>query len=351
MTVLVTGGTGFVLSNFVKHLLDTKPETTIVVLDIAPFEDIVTQFLDVASNRLIPVQGDVRDRAVLERIRSEYSVTHVVHAATVTHFPKWERQKPVRYVDVNIMGTVNMLEWARTVDGLERFMYVSSGGVYGSPTPWSPEEVQPETGPFDPPELYAVTKYAAELIVRRYGQIFELDTCRVRFSDVFGPMERPTPGRAKMSMPYHMVRSVVESRPLRVTSPSLKAGGDFLSAEDIAPALAEVLYAKSLCHGAYNIAFGSHTTALEMFDKFKSVAPSFTYEESEAERADIAMDPSKRLARWNAYAIERMKSEFGWKPRSLTEQLAGYLKWVMEDPQMRCPELSASPSLTVGGSA
>jgi dTDP-glucose 4,6-dehydratase len=347
MTVLVTGGTGFVLSNFVKHLLDTELEATIVVLDIAPFKGVVAQFLDVQGDRLIAVQGDVRDRAVLDRISSEHRITHVVHAAALTHLPEWECARPTRYVDVNVIGTVNMLEWARTVDSLKRFMYVSSGGVYGSPTKWSPEDVQPETGPFDPPELYAVTKYTAELIVRRYGQIFELDTGRVRFADVFGPMERPTPGRAKMSAPFHMVRSVIEDRPLRVSPGTLEAGGDFLSAEDIAPALKQVLFADSLRHGAYNIAFGSYTMALELFNAFETVAPDFEYEESKAGLADVAMDPTKRLARWNAYSIERMTSEFEWRPRPLSEQLASYYEWVMEDPQVRCPELPASPSLGV----
>jgi nucleoside-diphosphate-sugar epimerase len=347
MSVLVTGGTGFALSNFVRHLLDTEPDTTIVVLDIAPFEGVVTQFLDIENERLVPVQGDVRDRAVLEGIASEHHITHIVHAATLTHLPEWERHRPARYVDVNVMGTVNMLEWARTVDSLKRFVYVSSGGVYGSPTKWSPEDVQPETGPFDPPELYAVTKYTAELIVRRYGQIFELDTGRVRFADVFGPMERPTPGRAKMSAPFHMVRSVIEDRALQVSPGTLQAGGDFLSAEDIASALKQVLLADSLRHDAYNIAFGSYTMAPELFNTFETVAPGFKYEESEAAHADVTMDPTKRLARWNAYSIERITSEFEWRPRPLSEQLASYYEWVMEDPQVRCPELPPSPSLGV----
>ena len=83
-------------------------------------------------------EGDVRDRALLETLGQSNAFTHVLHAAAVTIDPGWEIAKPTWYIDVNIMGTVNVVDWARRLPELRRFVYVSSGAVYGLPTPASP---------------------------------------------------------------------------------------------------------------------------------------------------------------------------------------------------------------------
>lgn len=340
MTVLVTGGTGFVMSNVIKHLLETDPKATVVILDLTPVEGIVKSFFAPVADRVVGVQGDVRDQNLLQELCDEWSFTHVVHAAMVAGFPSWEYKEPVKFIDVNIMGTVNVIERARTLENMQQFMYVSSGGVYGDATPDSPRGPQPETGPFNPPELYAISKLTSEHIVRRYGELFELSTPRVRLSGVFGPMERPTPGRVTMSMPYHMVRSVIEKRPFRTTSETLKAGGDFLSAADIAPAMSAIIRAKEHQYNVYNIAFGTFTTVPEVLKAFKTAVPAFEYEivESDA-HADVVMDPTQRYARWNAYSIERISREFDWQPRPLVEEFSSYYNWVMENPEVHCPPL------------
>jgi len=347
MTVLITGGTGFVMSNVVKHLLQTDAEATAILLDLAPFEGLVADFLSPVKERIISFQGDIRHRELLNQISADWPITHVVHAAMIAHVPRWERESPAKFIDVNVMGTVNMLEWARQLDGLRRFLYVSSGDVYGEPQPGTTESPHHETGTLDQPELYAISKYASEQIVRRYGELFGLDTCRVRFSGVFGPMERPTPGRAIMAMPYHMVRSMIEQRPLRLTAETLEAGADFISAEDIGYALPALLRPGVHRHDVYNVAYGQFTPVPEVLDAFKSVVPHFEYELVEPDRADVIRDPTRRLARWNAYSIERISSEFGWTPRPIAKQLAGYYEWVMADPAQRCPPLPAKETLHI----
>lgn len=341
ITVIVTGGLGFILSNFVKSLLESDKDAAAVILDVGPSDTLTTDFFYSVRDRLKVVNGDIRDRSILKRIASENNITHIVHAAVITHYDKWEREKPADFIDVNIMGTVNMLEWSRSLSNLRRFLYISSGGVYGSPTKLSTTSPQPETGPFNPPELYAISKYCSELIVRRYGELFGIDTCRVRFADVFGPMERPTPGRATMQMPYYMVRSVVEERPLRVTASTLEAGGDYLSAEDVACALLMILKSETLNYDVYNIAFGVYTKVVDIFNAFKETAPSFSYTVVGEGQADVILNPANRLARYNAYSIDRISSEFSWKPRPLIEQFASYFAWVMRDPSVRCPMLNS----------
>ena len=347
MTVLITGGTGFVMSNIVKHLLESNPAARVVILDLGPVKGVVADFFEPVQERLTSYQGDIRDTALLNRISEEWPITHIVHAAMVAHFPQWELETPAKFIEVNTMGTVNVLEWARQLENLQRFLYVSSGGVYGDPTPESSTGPQPEDGPFNPPELYAISKFTAEQIVRRYGELFEMDTRRVRFSGVFGPMERYTPGRVTMAMPYYMVRSVIEQRPFRLTAETLEAGGDFLSAEDIAFAMLSIILANQPQYDVYNIAYGTFTMVPEVLEAFKRVVPSFEYEVVEPVQADVIMDPNQRLARWNAYLIDRISSEFGWQPRALAEQLDSYYEWVMIDPEIRCPQITKPSSLLV----
>ena len=137
-------------------------------------------------------------------------------------------------------------------------------------------------------------------------------------------MDRPTPGRALMAMPYHMIRAVIENRPLRITDGTLKAGADFISSEDIGSILPRLLVSSKLSHDIYNVAYGQFTLVPEVFQSFKSIVPEFDYEVVIPEFADIIRDPSRRLARWNAYDIERLSTEFDWKPRPIAEQLASY---------------------------
>ena len=339
MRVLVTGGAGFVMSNVVRALLAADGEARAVVLDLGAYDDALAGFFSPFERRIDWVRGDIRDEAILERAFSLGKVTHVVHGATLTHYDVWEREDPGRFIDVNVMGTVRVLDHARRSADLERFVYVSSGGVYGSALPESPTGPQPETGPFNPPEMYSISKFAAEQVSRRYGELFGLDVVRVRFSGVFGPMERPTGGRVLMSAPYRMVRAYLEGRPIRVTRGTLGAGGDFLSSEEVGAALAALLRSPRCSHDTYNIAAGYFQGMTEVLDAFRTAAPEFKFEVTDEARAEVAMDPDERLARWNAYAIDRICGDVGWSPRPLAEQMVRYLRWVEADPDCRCPRL------------
>jgi nucleoside-diphosphate-sugar epimerase len=334
--ILVTGGTGFVLSNMVAALLATWPDTQIAVLDLAVGDLLAREFFGAAGERVRTYEGDVRDPETLRSIGRDLALSHVVHGAAVTHDVERERTDPTCYIDVNLGGTVKLLEWLRTLRGLRRFVYIGTGGVYGSPQPGSPTALQPEAGPFDPPELYAVSKYAAELVVRRYATLFDLPACRVRLSDVFGPMERPTGARRRMSLPYRMMRALIEGRPLRITARTLDAGGDYLSAEDAAGALRAILDSGSLPYDLFNVAAGEWRSVSEIFAAFAAVAPGFRQQIVAPDAAEVDMDPANRLARYNAYAVSRI-GELGWRPRRLEEQFRTYLDWVMEEPDARCP--------------
>lgn len=337
---LVTGGSGFVGSNVVVHLLARDEDARVVVLDRA-IDDLAASCFEEFGQRVRVHLGDITDPDVFRAVAAD--VTGVVHCATVAHVPRWELVDPAQFVHVNIVGTTNVLEWARHHPSLRRFLYVSSGGVYGEPTALSPRGPQPESGPFNPPELYAISKYASELVCRRYAELFGLDLRIVRLSWVFGPMERTTSGRALMSPPYSIARAILDDRPVRVTRRTLEAVGDFLSAEDAAVTIGALLASHEPRASTYNIAAGRLTTFRELFTAAADAHSKARYVvvADDDPAADLDHDPELRRARWNAYDTSRVRAEFGWSPRPLVEQLASYLAWVLADPARRCPAVPA----------
>jgi nucleoside-diphosphate-sugar epimerase len=229
-------------------------------------------------------------------------------------------------VDVNVTGTVNAIEWARRLPQVRRIVHVSTGAVYGEPPAEQSSEPQPEDGPFNPTEMYGLSKLAGEQFARRYAELFGLDLRVVRLSGVFGPMERPTPARDVMSPPHAIAEAITSGRALRVTARSLEAGGDFISSEDVADAIVRLVSADTPHHHVYNLAYGRFTALTEVFAAARSAAGGLEVVVS-PDDADIDMNPANRLGAWNAYDISRAQGDLGWNPRSLEAQMQSYLAW------------------------
>jgi nucleoside-diphosphate-sugar epimerase len=139
-----------------------------------------------------------------------------------------------------------------------------------------------------------------------------------------------------MSLPHAVAHAVAHDRPLRLTRRSLDAGGDFVSAPDLADAAVRLLEASGPRHFAYNVAGGRFTTVRELLALATQTAPGLRCELAEAADASaVDLDPTDRLARFNAYSIERIAADCGWRPRPLAEQLHAYLRWVADDPRAR----------------
>lgn len=125
----MTGGMGFVMSNLARHWLERYPERECVVLDTAPPDAVTDRFFGSLGDRLRYVEGDVRNTS--DWPVDPEGITHVVHGATITSPAQPEVQAARWFVDVNVMGTLAVLEWAQGLPALRRLIYVSSGSVYG----------------------------------------------------------------------------------------------------------------------------------------------------------------------------------------------------------------------------
>ena len=170
-----------------------------------------------------------------------HGITAVVHGATVTPISRGsdreakrqpEAEIPAGIVDVNLMGTVRMLEWARGRPGVKRFVYVSSGSVYRHHGPdWSGEPL-PEDGYVAPLTLYGISKFAAEMVVNRYADLFGLSAISVRLSSVYGPMDRVTGSRNFRHVPNRVAHMALAGETIRPNS--LEPLGDYVLSTDVA---------------------------------------------------------------------------------------------------------------------
>lgn len=326
--ILLTGGNGLVGANLSRRLLESEPDSELIVVDREAPGPLVIALLGERRSRVTFLQGNINDPAALDGLEPD-RVRLVIHAAMIAHVPEWEHTRPRDYVATNILGTANVLEWARTQTGLERVVYVSTGGVYGEQAPESSEAPQSEDGPLAPPELYAISKHASEQIVRRYGELFGLDVRRVRLSGVFGPLERRTISRTIMSPVHTVLQAGVLGQPVRVTPRTLLSVGDHISATDVADGLAALVRTPSPAHDVYNLAHGELTTFTELIALAEQAgAPVDLRVVDDPAEAELDLDPANRRARWNAYDITRARADLGYTPRPLVEQLRHYVSWL-----------------------
>ena len=347
MRLLVTGGTGFVMSVLVRKVLDAEPTARVTILGSAMDAAAVRYFAPVAD-RLDLVVGDVTQPNAWRSALSN-EITHVVHGATITPISRGtvaeaqrepEAENPARIVEVNTMGTVAILEWARTLPRLQRFLYVSSGGVYRNDGPDRAGEPLPEDGYLMPRKLYGISKLASELITDRYAELFRFSAASVRPASVFGTMDRVTASRSYRHVPNRLAHMALDGVP-RVRMNTLDAVGDYIHSEDVAAAIITLLRAPALKYGSYNIGSGRTVTTGDLIRWIAEKIPGFQAEISPPEQADIVQDASLKSGMWGAYDISRITAETGWRPRPVRERLHEYLDWIVAE---RCSSPPQEPS-------
>ncbi|MEZ5778621.1 MAG: NAD(P)-dependent oxidoreductase [Paracoccaceae bacterium] len=336
MTLLITGGGGFVMSNLARLWPEPHKGDDVVVLDSGPLDSALERFFAPVADRLHYVRASVLDHAALDRIADVHNITHIVHGATVTLFAPEapdggavsnpETDVPAAVIEVNVMGTVTVLDWARGLPNLKRLINVSSGAVYNDYGP-EPAGPMPEDGWVDPPEFYGISKRACEMIGQRYAQLFGMSVASCRLSGVYGPMDRTRPSRAHYCAPYVALHRALEGKPVRINAP--EAVGDHIHAGDVAHAIMALLDKEGpLEHPVYNIALGQSVTVRRLLEEVARVVPRATWQIADRTECDIVSDDMFKGGRWGAYDISRISDETGWRPRPLGEALADYAGFI-----------------------
>ncbi len=262
---LVTGGAGFIGSNIAEALV--KRGAQVVVLDnlSTGFEKNIAHL----RNEITFVKGDIRDA---ETVREALAgVEYVFHEAALASVPR-SIEDPVLVTDVNVRGTIVMLEESRRA-GVKRFVYAASSSAYGD------TETLPKIETMAPKPLspYAASKLMGEYYCAVYAHVYGLSTLSLRYFNIFGPRQDP-------KSQYSAVIPIFVSHLLAGTPPTVFGDGeqsrDFTYVENVV----EANIAASHCEGArgqtVNIACGGHYTLNELYAQMQriigsSVAPRY----------------------------------------------------------------------------
>lgn len=323
MATMITGGNGWVPSHIVRRL--AQRGETVVSYDLMPVDDLLRDLLGLAIERVIFVHGDTTDADAMLAAARTYGISKIIHAAAITPRRQRELTEPKRIVEVNLLGTMNALDIARQLDDFERFVYVSSCAATGD----HPESSETdETTTSTATGLYGICKHTSERICQRYSELYGLDIVSMRPANVYGPMERDTPGYQGGTEPREMLRLYFAGKPVLINS----LAGPYLDwtwVEDIAEAMERAWATPHLPEPVYSVTCGQLYSIGDILQQFQQHLPNFEYRivpESEANYL-VSGDPPGPVP-----SNARMQRDFGWVPSTPFEPgMKQYLTWIQEN--------------------
>jgi len=191
MILLVTGGCGFIGSNFINHYFYSNPKSKIINIDAmyycANVENVKKEIRE--SDRYSFIKGNIQSMDLLHHIIFSHKVTHVIHFAAQSHVQN-SFSDSLQYTQDNVLGTHTLLEACRLYGKIERFIHVSTDEVYGE-SMIDAENKKHEESVLCPTNPYAATKAAAELIAMSYYHSFKMPIIITRGNNVYGPNQYP----------------------------------------------------------------------------------------------------------------------------------------------------------------
>lgn len=255
MTILVTGGAGFIGSHLCEYLL-TKGHRVVCLDNFDHFYDPKIKEQNIVAslgNSLFSlVRGDIRDKAVLKNIFQENAVDCVVHLAAKAGVRPSILQ-PSDYMDVNVNGTVALLEVMHQA-GVRRFVFGSSSSIYGNQTKMPFSETDDVSQPISP---YAASKHSGELLCHVYHHLYGMEVACLRFFTVYGPRQRPDLAIHKFT------QLALSGQPI----PLYGDGGtrrDYTFVADIVRGIEQVIEMPNLSYEIINLGGGQPVTLLDM---------------------------------------------------------------------------------------
>ncbi len=308
MNILVTGGAGFIGSNFIRLLLD-ESEQRIVNLDLLTYAGNLANLAGLEQHpRYQFVRGDIGDRALVARLLTAEKIDAVINFAAESHVDR-SIDAPRVFLETNTLGTQALLEVAADQQ-ITRFVQVSTDEVYGS---LGAQGRFTESSRLQPNSPYAASKAAADLICRAYHHTFGLPVMITRCSNNYGPYQFP-----EKLIPL-MIANALEQKPLPVYGDGQNVR-DWIYVEDHCRAIDRVLR-NGQPGEVYNIGGESELPNIELV---KTLLAQLEQPESLIEFV------SDRPGHDRRYAIDasKIKSELGWHPRMrFAEGLARTIRW------------------------
>lgn len=331
MKILVTGGAGFIGSNFVRYTLANRSNWRIVNIDALTYAGNLGNFSNLNpdfAKRHSFVHGDIRDRACLKRLFSEEQFDAVVHFAAESHVDR-SILGPEAFVETNVLGTFRLLEAARAFwskggrpDGF-RFLHVSTDEVYGS---LGPSGYFKEDSPYDPSSPYSASKASSDHFVRSYFRTYGFPAIVTNCSNNYGPCQFP-----EKLIPL-MILNIIEEKPLPVYGDG-KNIRDWLYVLDHCDALLKVLEAGRLGE-TYNIGGNAEKQNIEIVHKLCDLLDIRLDRSKENSSRRLISFVTDRPGHDRRYAIDasKIRLDLGWSPKHDFDQaIEETVDWYLEN--------------------
>ena len=312
-TILITGGAGFIGSNFIRMFLERHKGLEVVNLDKLTYAGNLESLLDIQSNPSYHFyKGDIADDSFVRRLFLEWHFDAVVNFAAESHVDR-SILGPSAFVDTNVRGTMTLLEVAREF-GVGRFLQVSTDEVYGSLGPTGKFTESTHIAPNSP---YSASKASADFLARAWWKTFDLPILITRCSNNYGPYQFP-----EKFIPL-MIANAMQDKKLPIYGDGMNVR-DWIYVEDHCDAIDAVL-SKGMIGEIYNIGGGNEIPNIEMAKLILSkLGKPETFLEYVRDRPGhdrrYAMDSSK------------IEKELGWKPaRLFSEGIELTVKWYLDN--------------------
>ncbi len=311
MNLLVTGGAGFIGSEFVSQIA-RDPVVQITVLDSLTYAGDLRN-LESCSDIIDFVKIDIRNLQELASLFEKKKFTHVLHFAAESHVDN-SISNPGLFAETNVLGTLNLLQVSRQYS-IERFLHVSTDEVYGS----IEEGFSTESSPLNPSSPYSASKAAAEHFVFSYLHTFSLPVLMVRCSNNYGPRQFP-----EKLIPHFISRLLKnESVPVYGNGKNVR---EWMHVSDCARGIALVLE-KGKIGDIYNISSGIFRENLEVTRMLVNMM---------GKGPELISFVEDRKGHDFRYAIDssKIRKELGWEPKvKLEEGLKDTVRWFTDNAE------------------
>lgn len=296
MNLLITGGAGFIGSNFVHYILEKYPEDKVINLDLLTYAGNIHNLEDLKDNpNHVFIHGNINNKELVGYLVKAYEITHFVNFAAESHVDR-SILNPEVFVETNIQGTLSLLNVAKKM-GIEKYLQVSTDEVYGS---LGAEGYFTEETPLAPNSPYSASKTGADLLVRSYFETYGMNVNITRCSNNYGPYHFP-----EKLIPL-MITNAMDGKNLPIYGDGENIR-DWLHVKDHCQAI-DLVLRKGLKGEVYNIGGHNERTNNQIVD--------IIIEKLGVSR-DLITYVDDRLGHDKRYAIDptKLETELGWKPQ------------------------------------
>jgi len=313
MMVLITGGAGFVGSNYIRHAIQKYPDWKIINLDKLTYAGNLENLKDIENNpRYQFIKGDIADPKLINRLFNQ-KINLVINFAAETHVDR-SIIDPAPFIETNAKGTFVLLDGANKF-GVAKFIHISTPEVYGGKV--QPHQLFNEESPFSPTNPYSASKAAGDLLCRAYYYTHGLNISLTRFANAYGPYQYP-----EKLLPLTITRAL-KDEPIPIYGKG-QYKRNWIYISDICHAI-DLIIDKGRPGEAYNIGSGHERSNLDLVHKVLDILRK--------PRTLVKFTPDRPAHDWQ-YPLDSNKimTELGWQlTANFDEALEKTIQWYQQN--------------------